>query len=132
MFGVQKEDQNDHVLYSTFSIVAVKPMTAVGLRWRPICGPVEIALAHSGEIGYSPPMRKYFFVLIFAPLFSGCILDDQRFGMPNLFHPGHIDEQRAKMAQFDPFPQVGTGPTIEGGRFHGADMPKRPVEQRLR
>ena len=72
-------------------------------------------------------MRWYFLVLLFVPLFCGCIWDEQHFGRPNLFHPGHIDEQRAKMERFDPFPQVGMGPPIEGGRFPGADAPKQPT-----
>jgi len=75
---------------------------------------------------------KYLFALIFASSFCGCILDDERFGTPNLFHPGHIDEQRARMERFDPFPQVGMGPSIEGGRFHGADIPRQPTGHLLK
>ena len=75
---------------------------------------------------------KILFTLLFVPLFGGCILDEQRFGRPNLLHPGHIDEQRARMERFDPFSQVGTGPTIKGDRFHGADVPRQPVGHLLK
>ncbi len=93
----------------------------------------EIALERCRKKSYPAPMSRKtltvnLFALFFAPFFCGCVSDDPRFGMPNLLHPGHIDEQRARMERFDPFPQVGMGPNVDGGRFHGADVPKPPVE----
>ena len=71
--------------------------------------------------------QKLLLTLVFTLLFCGCVCDEKHFGLPNLLHPGHIDEQRSRMERFDPFPQVGMGPSVEGGRFHGADRPKQPT-----
>jgi len=76
--------------------------------------------------------RSILFTLFFLSTFCGCIFDEQQYGRPNLFHPGHIDEQRARMERFDPFPQVGMGPTVDGGRFYGADVPRQPAERLLK
>ncbi len=62
-------------------------------------------------------------------MLAGCICDEDRFGRPNLFHPGHISEQRARMERFDPYPQVGFGPTVEGDRPRGAEIPRPPIEK---
>ncbi|HBT76790.1 MAG TPA: hypothetical protein DEB39_07655 [Planctomycetaceae bacterium] len=43
--------------------------------------------------------------------------------LPNLFHPGHIDDQRAKMRQFDPFTSTGPGPDIPTDRPEGFAVP---------
>lgn len=58
--------------------------------------------------------------LLVAP--AGCA----SIGLPNLFHPGHIDDQRARMAQYDPYTNVGPGPNIDGDRPEGFAVPGAP------
>ena len=43
--------------------------------------------------------------------------------MPDLFHPGHLDEQKSRMEQFDPFARTDKGPAIRGDRPNGCVAP---------
>ncbi|MDR2440491.1 MAG: hypothetical protein LBE12_14110 [Planctomycetaceae bacterium] len=71
----------------------------------------------------------FFFLLIgLLTCFSGCLCDPEYCAMPNLFHPGHINEQRDRMKQFDPFIRTDIGPKIDGDRPHGSQQ-ETPLPQ---
>jgi hypothetical protein len=73
----------------------------------------------------------FFFVLSVLLLgFAGCLCDPEYCAMPNLFHPGHIDEQRDRMKRFDPFARTDIGHVIEGDRPNGSQQPT-PLPQHL-
>ncbi|MDR3182827.1 MAG: hypothetical protein LBT89_07920 [Planctomycetaceae bacterium] len=73
-------------------------------------------------------LRFSVFVLIL--LSAGCICDRERFGLPDLLHPGHISEQQERMERFDPFTRSDIGPKIQGDRPNGA-LDQKPTEQRF-
>jgi len=51
---------------------------------------------------------------------SGCLCDPEHVRYPNLFQPGHIAEQHAYAARFDPFASPEMGPKIVGDRPSGS------------
>lgn len=63
-------------------------------------------------------------------MLTGCLLDPDYCRMPNLFHPGHISEQRERMKQFDPYSRSDIGPSIAGERPHGTDR-ETPIPEHL-
>ncbi len=70
--------------------------------------------------------RKNMASLLFASVLAfsaGCVADQDKFGTPNLLHPGHISEQQAKMRRFDPFTRSDIGPSIPGDRPSGSTAP---------
>ena len=71
------------------------------------------------------------YVLFFLPLFflGGCLYDPERCRYPDLFQPGHIDEQQERARQYDPFSRSEVGPKIVGDRPSGA-LDQTPASQR--
>ena len=69
--------------------------------------------------------------LFFVPLLflGGCLCDPQRCHYPNLFQPGHIDDQRYWAERFDPFARSDIGPSIAGDRPSGALDPTPTVQR---
>ena len=63
------------------------------------------------------------FVLISC---AGCCLDQERWRIPNIMHPGHIDQQRENMKISDPLPAPGVGMKNSGIRSRDADLPRDP------
>ena len=60
---------------------------------------------------------------------GGCVYDPERCRYPNLFHPGHIDEQQGWARSFDPYSRSEVGPKIVGDRPGGA-LDQTPNPQR--
>ena len=42
---------------------------------------------------------------------------------PDLFNPGTVDSQRRDATRFDPYPEPGVGPSVEGARPPGFEQP---------
>ena len=70
-------------------------------------------------------------ILIILSLFitSGCVYDPEHVRYPSLFQPGHIHQQHAYTAVFDPFSSQEMGPKIVGDRPSGSLDPT-PALQR--
>lgn len=64
------------------------------------------------------------FALIFYTTCTGCCLDQAHWRIPNILHPGHIDEQRYNMSVSDPLPAAGPGMKKNGVRPRDADLPR--------
>jgi len=70
-------------------------------------------------------MRNLPLFLLSALFFcSGCCLDQERWRVPNILHPGHIDQQRYNMSISDPLPASGVGMNKSGIRSRDADLPR--------
>ena len=54
-------------------------------------------------------------------LLGGCACETIK--KPNLLHPGHIDTQIAEMEKFNPFPENGASPKVDGAQPRGFDPP---------
>ena len=69
-------------------------------------------------------------VLFFLPLFflGGCLCAPEHCRYPDLFHPGHIDEQQERAKQYDPYSRSDFGPKIVGDRPSGA-LDQTPASQ---
>jgi hypothetical protein len=63
------------------------------------------------------------FALILFVACTGCCLNQERWRIPNILHPGHIDEQRYNMSISDPLPATGAGMKNSGIRPRDADLP---------
>jgi len=50
---------------------------------------------------------------------TGC----RNMGMPRLFHPGPAAYQQAEAQRFDPYPELESGPPIDGARPREFDKP---------
>ena len=48
---------------------------------------------------------------------------------PNWFHPGSAQYQQARAHQFDPYPEVGSGPPVSGSRPQGFQTPPPEVQR---
>ncbi|MDR1962772.1 MAG: hypothetical protein LBQ50_03230 [Planctomycetaceae bacterium] len=73
-------------------------------------------------------MFRFFLLIILLTCFTGCLCDPDHCAMPDLFHPGHIDYQRDRMKQFDPFSRTDIGQKIEGDR-PGGSQEQTPLPQ---
>jgi hypothetical protein len=60
----------------------------------------------------------------------GCLCDTEHCAMPDLFHPGYIDEQRDRMKRFDPFARTDIAPKIDGDRPSGCQR-QTPILQHM-
>jgi hypothetical protein len=76
-------------------------------------------------------MFRFFLLSFFLTCFTGCLCDPEYCAMPNLFHPGHINEQRDRMKRFDPFSRTDIAPVIEGDRPNGSQQ-QTPLPQHFR
>ena len=51
--------------------------------------------------------------------------------LPDVFHPGTLEQQRRSAERFDPYPENNLGPAVEGVRPRGFDQPwSEPVDAR--
>ena len=73
---------------------------------------------------------RIIFPLLSLLAFGGCLFDPEYCRYPDLFHPGHIDNQRERAEQFDPFSRSDVGPKIVGDRPSGA-LDATPANQKL-
>ena len=74
----------------------------------------------------------YRYILLFLPLlFGGCVSDPETFRSPDLFQPGHINDQKGWVTQFDPFACSEMGPKIVGDRPSGALDPTPVIQRRF-
>src|SRR5262249_10896296 len=64
--------------------------------------------------------RLGIFVALLGCLLTGC----EGTAMPRLRDPGDLREQSARAQVFDPFPEKGIGPSIDGGRPLGFQNPR--------
>jgi len=60
-------------------------------------------------------------------IICGCRSPD--FARPNWHHPGSMNEQQARAAIFDPFPDNDGGPKVEGGRPPTYSTPPSDVKR---
>ena len=76
-------------------------------------------------------LKTFFFVL--ALFCTGCYLDQSRWHVPDIMHPGHIDDQTHNMRIADPLPSPFPGPGIaskcNGIRPRDADKPWDPASE---
>ncbi|MGL4941660.1 MAG: hypothetical protein ACRC46_00530 [Thermoguttaceae bacterium] len=85
-----------------------------------------ISLASAWELRYtSGMMYRSILICVTVLMFAGCC-SHETVGIPSLLHPGDIDSQRAKMERFDPLPQTGFGPNVDGGRGRGFENAMAP------
>jgi hypothetical protein len=73
-------------------------------------------------------MLRIFISIFLLTCFTGCLCNPEYCRMPDLFHPGYIDEQQDRMKQFDPFVRIDSGPKIEGDRPGGSQQ-QTPLPQ---
>lgn len=58
--------------------------------------------------------------------------DANKFGLPNLAHPGSASYQRTRAQYFDPYPEPQVGPNIDSARPRDFQQPLPEVERARR
>ena len=71
-------------------------------------------------------MRKRCLVVL-AILLGGAAAGCRGTAPPNWFHPGPAEYQQSQAQQFDPYPEIDSGPTVLGARPLEYDKPPAEV-----